>query len=96
MKIIFIILLISSITSKELVFDISVFKDFDISLVDNSVENQSEQENQDTSEDESKIDFFSHNLFCNSFLGAFYNSTHRLISLLKRTPYLEIHSPPPE
>ncbi len=96
MRAIFVILFFAAVVTNELVFDILMLHDVDISLCDSSKESQSEKETQDPTEDESKTDYFS-DIYSNaSFSIKLYKSSTSDLAATLRTAYKEIHSPPPD
>ncbi len=96
MRFIFIILFLTTIVANELVVDILLYKDYEISIFDSPVESQSEKENQDTTEKENKIDYFNEFDFNTLLNSSKYNLSPNCISAHMLVPYLEIQSPPPE
>ncbi|MFT5165497.1 MAG: hypothetical protein ACI8P3_000724 [Saprospiraceae bacterium] len=96
MKLIYIILLLASIVTNEVLLDILLFQDHKVSLYENPIENQPEKENQDNIETETEIDYFTGNTTYTDFTGSKVNAIINHHSSSRLIPYLEIHSPPPE
>ncbi len=94
MRFIFFILIIFSVLAKDLVLAIGLFDDTTISMTDGPFENNSEKENQEPSEEKSKIDFLTEDLLAYSH-SIFHNLRLGFVSRLKKMPALEISSPPP-
>jgi len=93
MKLLFAILLMSTVISSELANIIEVSGN-DICLMDTTSEGESEKEASETIEDVPKVKIKQdvNFMFLSNNKGNQDLSLNRLIS----TPYLEIHSPPPE
>jgi len=96
MRAVFVILFFAAVVTNELVFDILMLQDAEISLFDSSTETSTEKEPKDPVEDESKTDYFSDNLSGASFSIKLYKSSTSDLAALLRTTYKEIHSPPPD
>lgn len=89
MRILLVLLFLSSIVANDFVLDI-------VSCQDSPIENQSEKENQDGSEDEFKIDYLSHNYFKTISKAIKSQQSHSFVSLFTLNSCKEIHNPPPE
>ncbi len=96
MRVMFVILFFAAVVTNEVVFDVLLLQDVDISLCDGSKESKSEKEAQDSTEDESKTDYFSDTNPNASFSIKLYNSAKSDLAATLRTAYKEIHSPPPD
>lgn len=96
MRSFFLIILLCSIGSKELVYGISIIKSENLYLVDDTQEIETESENQDFSEEDMSSEYYFDYRFLN-FSGVIFRISplHRF-SAWKRSSFLEIHSPPPE
>ena len=66
------------------------------SLSKNIADSQSEKENSDHLEDDSKIESSSNAYLDFKFNEPLYASNPNMEAIRLRPPYLEIHSPPPE
>lgn len=97
MKLLCILLFLSSLVTNELVFDMIVLQDdTSSSLCENPLENQSEKENQNPAENETEIDYFTGHTYYPHSTSCKINAILRHHSSINLIPYLEIHSPPPE
>ena len=96
MKFIFTLLFFLTIVTNELVLDMIVLQDNNSSLCENPGENQSKKENQDVSENETEIDYFTGTQHISYTIGNNVNATIKHYFNTSLIPYLEIHSPPPE
>ncbi len=89
MRIFFVLLFLSAIVLNDLMMDMVKFQDAPI-------ENQSEKESQDGTEDEFKIEYLSDNYFDTDLKWVKPQLSATFISLFILTAYKEIHIPPPE
>jgi len=96
MRILFVLLFLSAVLSNELVIGILCYDDANFSLCENPTEQSSEKESQDQVEDESKIEQLNEKKSGFELYGSYQLSSINSSIILRLTPYLEIHSPPPE
>ena len=96
MRILFVILFLSAVLSNELVIGILCYDDANFSLCENPMEQSSEKDSQDQVEDESKIEQLNEKKSGFKMNGLDQANSINSFTILRLTPYLEIHSPPPE
>ena len=96
MRLLIVLFFFFAVVSNELVINILLVQDIEHSLCENPIEQQSEKENKDSIEDESKIEHLNGKNVSFGFQNNDQNSTSNTNQFPHLTPYLEIHSPPPE
>ncbi len=96
MKLLYLILFLTSIMGRELVMDVALLDNLKICLHDCDYEENSEKENQKSFEDENQIESFNKNYNLSQDNKETSKCHMAVLGFSILNPFIEIHFPPPE